>query len=299
MLRSTVLFSFLALLAAPTSSAQSTPAAFDVVSIKLNPNCQAVSGRRAGISPRNLALPCVSLLALIRLAYGNVLVGPGLGARPMEVEGGPGWLDSERYDVLAKSDGSAAGQPVVPMLQTLLEDRFKVKVHKGSKSSAVYILTAINGGPKLQPAKAGSCIEMDLNDIRPPAPPKTGETMPNYCGMGRARSNGSLMVADWYGVSMAELASRMLIGAVDLPVLDQTGLTQRFDVHIEYVPDRHTTSPVSLNGVVTDLPAAATDSMAGPSIFSALEKQLGLKLTPGKAPLDVIIVDHAEKPTAN
>jgi uncharacterized protein (TIGR03435 family) len=216
----------------------------------------------------------------------------------MEVQGGPGWLDTERYDVLAKSEGSAAGQPTAPMVQTLLEERFKVKVHKETKSSAVYILTAANGGPKLQPAKAGSCIEMDLNNLLPPVPPKSGEKMPNYCGMGRARSSGSLMVADWYGVSMAELAGRLLSSAAGLPVVDQTGLTQRFDVHIEFVPD-HITGPVTLNGVVTDLPAAAADPTAGPSIFSALEKQLGLKLTPGEAPLHVIIVDHAEKPTAN
>ncbi len=299
MSRSSVLFSFLILLSAVTSPAQSTPPAFDVASVKLNPNCQTGSGGRFGISPRNLALPCVSLRALIRLAYGDVLVGPGLGARRMEVQGGPSWLDTERYDIFAKSEGSAAGQPAAPMLQTLLEERFKVKVQKETKSSAVYILTVTNGGPKLQPAKAGSCIEMDLNNLRPPAPPKAGETMPNYCGMGRTRSNGSLMVADWYGVSMEELAGRMLISAVDLPVVDQTGLTQRFDVHIEYVPDRHVTGPVTLNGVATDLPPAASDPTAGPSIFSALEKQLGLKLTPGKAPLDVIIVERAEKPTAN
>jgi uncharacterized protein (TIGR03435 family) len=299
MIRPTVLFSFLALLTAPTSPAQSTPPAFDVASVKLNRNCQAGSGGRAGISPRNLALPCVSLRGLIRLAYGDVLVGPGLGARWMNVQGGPGWLDTERYDVLAKSVGSAAGQPVAPMVQTLLEERFKVKVHKETKSSAVYILTAANDGPNLQPAKAGSCIEMDLNNLLPPVPPRSGEKMPNYCGMGGARSSGSLMVADWYGVSMAELAGRLLSSAVDLPVVDQTGLTQRFDVHIEYVPDRHITGSVTLNGVVTNLPAAAADPTAGPSIFSALEKQLGLKLTPGKAPLDVIIVDHAEKPTAN
>ncbi len=299
MIRSTVLFSFLALLTVPTSPAQSTLVAFDVASVKLNPNCQAGSDGRATISPRNLVLPCVSLRALIRLAYGDVLVGSGLGARQIEVQGGPGWLDTERYDVLAKSEVSAAGRSAAPMLQKLLEERFKVKVHKEIKNSAVYILTAANGGPKLQSAKAGSCIEMDLNNIRPPAPPKTGQTIPNYCGMGRARSNGSLMVADWYGVSTAELAGRMLISAVDLPVVDQTGLTQRFDVHIEYVPDRHTTGPVTLNGVVRDLPTVSPDPTAGPSIFSALEKQLGLKLKQGKAPLDVIIVDHAEKPTAN
>jgi uncharacterized protein (TIGR03435 family) len=237
---------------------------------------------------------------MIRLAYGDALVGARMGARRMEVLGGPGWLDTERYDVLAKSEGSAPGQSAAPMLQTLLEEQFKVKVHRESRSSAVYFLTAANGGPKLQPAMPGSCIEMDLSDIRPPAPPKPGEKVTNYCGTGHERTKGSFMVADWYGVSMAELAGRLLSDEADLPVVDQTGLTQRFDIHMEYVPDHHhTPGSVSLNGVVTDLPAAAAEPTAGPSIFSALEKQLGLKLTPGKAPLDVIIVDHAEKPTAN
>jgi uncharacterized protein (TIGR03435 family) len=74
---------------------------------------------------------------LIRLAYGDVLVGPRLGARRMEVQGGPGWLDTEQYQVLAKSESSAAGQPAAPMLQTLLEERFKVRVHKEARNSAV------------------------------------------------------------------------------------------------------------------------------------------------------------------
>jgi uncharacterized protein (TIGR03435 family) len=296
-MRSTFPF-FLILLTAAASPAQSTPPAFDVASVKLNPNCQPGSGGRAAMSPRNLALPCVSLRGLIRLAYGDTWVGPGLGARRIEVEGGPGWLDTERYDVFAKSEG-ATGQSAAPMLQTLLETRFKLKVHREARSSAVYLLTAASGGPKLQPAKAGNCIEMDLNDIRPPAPPKAGETMPSYCGMGRATSKGPLMSADWYGVSMAELAGRMLAGAVDLPVVDRTGLAQRFDVHLEYIPERHIAGAVTLNGAPVDLPAAASDPAAGLSIFSALEKQLGLKLTPGRAPLDVMIVDSAGKPTAN
>jgi len=298
-MRSTVLFAFLALLAAPASPAQSAPPAFDVASVKLNPGCQAGSSGRAGLSPRNLAIPCASLRALIRLAYGDMLIGPGLGARRMEVQGGASWLDTERYEVLAKSEGSAAGQSVAPMLQTLLEERFTVKVHKETRSSAVYLLTVAKDGPRLQPAKPGSCLEMDLNNMQRPAPPAPGETRPLYCGMGRLGSNGSLTLADWNGVSMAELAGRMLTGAVDLPVVDQTGLTQRFDVHLEYVPNRQMTGPVTLNGVATDLPEAASDPAAGPSIFVALEKQLGLKLTPGKAPLDVIIVDHAGKPTEN
>jgi uncharacterized protein (TIGR03435 family) len=294
-MRSSVFVFFL--VTVPASLAQSTPPAFDVASVKLSPNCQPGSGAHAAISARNLALPCVSLRGLIRLAYGDALVGSGLGARRMEVEGGPVWLDTEKYDVFAKSETAAAGQAPAPMLQTLLETRFKLKLHKEARTSAAYILTVAHGGSKLQPAKAGSCIEMDLSNIRHPAPAKPGEAMPNYCGMGRATNKGSLMIADWFGVSMAELAGRMLASAVDLPVVDQTGLTERFDVHVEYVPERHIGGPVTLNGVPADLPPS--DPAAGPSIFSALEKQLGLKLTPGKAPLDVIIVDRAEKPTAN
>jgi len=269
-----------------------------VASVKLNPNCRIGTGR-TGISPRNLALPCVSLRGLIRLAYGEVLVGTGLGARLMEVQGGPGWLDTDRYEILAKSEDNAPAQSAAPMLRTLLEERFKVKVHKEARDSSVYILTVAKGGPKLQPTKEGSCTPMDLNNIQPPTRPKPGESRPRFCGMGGGTQKEGRLVQDWYGVSMAELAGRMLATFVDLPVVDQTRLAERFDVHIEFIPDYRGMGPATLNGVpAPDLPAPSADP-AGPSIFSALEKQLGLKLSPGKAPLDVIIVDHAEKPSAN
>jgi uncharacterized protein (TIGR03435 family) len=299
MARSNVFFYLLALVTAPTSRAQSTPPAFDVASVKPNVNCQGGASGRAGISPRNLALPCVSLRALIRLAYGDMLVDAGLGARRMEAEGGPGWLDTDRYDILAKSEGSTAAQSAAPMLRTLLEERFKVKVHKEARNSSVYILTVAKGGPKLQPTKEGRCTAMDLNNLQPPIPPKPGEPRPRYCGMGEGRGSGPLMVFDWYGVSMAEFAGRMLSNYVELPVVEQTGLTERFDLHIEFAPEYPRSGPVTLNGVRTpDVPASSLDS-TGPSIFSAIEKQLGLNLSRGKAPVDVIMVDHAEKPSAN
>jgi uncharacterized protein (TIGR03435 family) len=272
----TVCLSFAALLTAPAGFAQSNAPrpAFDVTSVKLNTNCQTGGGGRAGISPRNLALPCVSLRALIGVAYGDMLVGAGIGARRMEALGGPGWLDTDRYDILAKSEGNApAGQSAAPMLQTLLEDRFKVKVHKEARDSSVYILTVAKGGAKLQASQDGSCTPLDLSNLGL-EPPKQG-------------------------VTMAELAGRMLSSYVEQPVVDQTGLTGRFDVHIEFVPDYRRSGPVTLNGVVTPDVAAPPADPAGPSIFAALQEQLGLKLAPGKAPLDVLIVDHAEKPSAN
>jgi uncharacterized protein (TIGR03435 family) len=177
MTRWTVFFSLFALLTAPASRAQSTSPAFDVASVKVNPNCQFGTGR-AAISPRNLALPCVSLRALIRIAYGDMLVAGGFGARRMEVQGGPGWLDTERYDVLAKSEGTTV-QSAAPMLQTLIEERFKVKVHKEARDTSVYTLTVAHGGPKLQPTKEGSCIPIDLNNL--PTPHKPGEPVPRHC----------------------------------------------------------------------------------------------------------------------
>ena len=273
--------------------------AFDVASVKLDANCQTGNGRPA-ISARNLNLPCVTLRGLIRLAYGDMLVGANLGSRRMEVVGGPSWLDSDNYDIAAKSQGDeSTAQSVATMLQVLLEDRFKVKVHKEARDSSVYTLTVAKGGSKLRPAKEGSCTPLDLNDLSSTRP-KPGEAAPRYCGLGgQIKMSGSLLVTDWYGVSMPELAGRMLAGNVDLPVVDRTELAGRFDVHIEFVRDNTMSRPIQLNGETRpELPSPPADP-SGPSIFAALEEQLGLKLTRGKAPLDVILVDHAEKPTAN
>jgi uncharacterized protein (TIGR03435 family) len=286
-----------ALLTASSAHAQTAPPAFDVASVKPNPNCQTGSGR-AAISPRNLALPCVPLRALIRLAYGDMLSGTGLGPGMMQVEGGPGWIDTDRFDLLAKSDDSAGGQSAVLMLRTLLEERFHVKVHKEARESSVYTLTVAKGGSKLEPTKEGSCTEMDLNNLQQAARPKPGEAMPRICGTGGGKSKDGAMSFDYYGVTMSELGSRILRGYADRPVLDTTGLTGRFDIHLEFVPDKRPPGPAVLNGAAAP-ELAATEPEAGRSLFTALEKQLGLKLSPGKAPLEVIIVDHAEKPSAN
>jgi uncharacterized protein (TIGR03435 family) len=98
---------------------------------------------------------------------------------------------------------------------------------------------------------------------------------------------------------MAEYAGRMLSTYVDRPVIDKTGLAGRFDAHLEFAPDIPAPGTVLLNGAqVPDLPAPPIDP-AGPSIFTALEEQLGLKLTRAKDPLEVIVIDHAERPSAN
>jgi uncharacterized protein (TIGR03435 family) len=288
-----------AIRAQPPQVAPSTAAApaFEVASVKLSTNCDS-GGGRSGQSPVSFNLPCVSLRGLIRVAY-SVQAGANFPSRRVDVLGGPGWLDTDRYDIFAKAAASANASPAEmmgPMLQTLLEERFKVKVHKEARDAPVYELTVAKNNPKLQPSKEGSCVPMDLNNL--PQNVKPGDPMPKFCGGGGGKLMDGGLIQDWYGVSMAELAGRMLPSYVDRPVIDKTGLTGRFDVHLEFAPDNamSRTGAVRLNGV--DSPAPSTDTTE-PSIFTALQEQLGLKLSPAKGSVEVIAVDHAEKPSAN
>lgn len=286
------------LLIAPHCRAQSTPAppAFDVASIKLNTKCD--SGGLNGMSPGRLDLPCMSLRALIRMAYGNMIVAGGFNSRRLEVLGGPGWLDSERYDIAAKAEGNPSQADLLgPMLRSLLEDRFQVKAHKEPRDTAVYLLTVVRNNPKLQPIQEGSCVPMDLNNL-PRTAIAAGGPMPRFCGGGKGSGRDGKIVQDWTGVTMAELAGRMLSNFVDHPVVDMTGLAGRFDIHLEFVPDNSLSGPSRLNGIAQPSPPSSAETV-GPSIFNALQEQLGLKLSAGRSSLDVIVVDRAEKPSAN
>ncbi len=287
-------------LVAARVQAQSTPqrAAFEVASIKLNKNCGA-GAVLPRISPGGITLPCLSVRILIRLAY-SAFNGADLNARLMQVLNGPGWIDTDRYDISAKPEAKASAAEMAPMLQTLLEDRFNLKVHKEPRDTPVYELTVAEQNPKLRPSKDGDCIPIDLTNLSG-ARPKPGDPAPNYCGGGRMRMSGDVMSADWDGITMAELAGRMLPAYVDRPVVDRTGLTGRFNVHLEFVPPRPV-GPIFLNGQEMPAPAPGAEAPAepsGPSIFTALQKQLGLRLSPGKDPLDVIVVDRVERPSEN
>jgi uncharacterized protein (TIGR03435 family) len=98
---------------------------------------------------------------------------------------------------------------------------------------------------------------------------------------------------------MDEYADRMISSLVDRTVIDRTGLLGRFDIHLEFVRENAMSRTTRLNGVDTPVSPVPSNDGAGPSIFSALEKQLGLRLSPARRPLEVIVVDHAEKPSDN
>jgi uncharacterized protein (TIGR03435 family) len=179
-----------------------------------------------------------------------------------------------------------------PMLRALLEDRFKLRVHREPKEVPVYFLTLAKNGPKLEAIKEGSCVPIDANHI--PAPIATpGQPLPNYCGP-RFQLRGLTATLTSQGVTMEQFSGVPLSRMVGRPVIDKTGLASgRYDFQIdfEYAPR---SGPSSDPGAPE--PPAASEA---PSIFEVLQAKLGLKLEPGKGPGETLVIDHVERPTEN
>jgi uncharacterized protein (TIGR03435 family) len=269
-------------------------AAFEVTSAKLNKNCDGHSARPV-LSPGTFHLPCVSVRSLITGAYG-AFSGENLKARATEIVGGPSWIDSERYDVDGKPESKATmGEMVGPMLQSLLEDRFQLKLHKEGRETSVFFLTVSEPNASLRQSKPGDCVPVDLFAISAGVQPSPEK----QCGgmRGSVSSKGGGMALDFFGITMDEFSGRMLGDFAGRPVIDKTGLAGRFDFHLEFSP-QPPTGPVMLNGQPAVLPPSSPMD-SGESIFSALPKQLGLKLTAGKAPIDVLVIDRVERPSEN
>jgi uncharacterized protein (TIGR03435 family) len=258
---------------------------FEVASIKRNPACPTPN--KAVPTPGRVMLECSTLQMLIQAAYGMFANGTTRDARLLEVSGAPGWVQTEFYDVSAKAEGNPRIEQMIgPMMQALLEERFKLKLHRATKEAAVYDLTVAKGGPKLEKMKEGSCVVQDLNHMPKPAP---GETPPVYCGSQTLQRKGPLMVMIAHGMTMDGFAAERLPRMAGRPVVDKTGLAGRFDFQLEWALDNP-----ELSGRGGDAPESA-----GPTIFAALQQQLGLKLEPAKGSVDILVVDHVEKPTEN
>jgi uncharacterized protein (TIGR03435 family) len=230
---------------------------------------------------------------IIRMAYGGLDPATVL---LFEVYDGPSWLDSERYDLAAKAEGGpSSGVLTGPMLRTLLEERLKLRAYMESRDAQVFELTVLGSSPNLHSSKEGSCTPTDPYVL--PAIPQ--DASQRYCGWGRSRAgpNGTT-IADWYGISIAEFAIHLFPQA-GRPVIDRTDLRGRFDIHLEYSPEFPLAAGVvQLNGEPTQLPAAAQDS-SGPSVFGALQQQLGMKLVPAKGKKQVLVIDSVERRSEN
>jgi uncharacterized protein (TIGR03435 family) len=263
---------------------------FEVASIK---PCQAEdassgrNGRGAGapiVTPGRLRLTCYTLELLIRQAYSVYADGHyhhfGPGEFRIKVENLPAGNNSSAYTIDAKADGPAGQETLMgPMLQALLEDRFRLKVHRETKEVPTYDLVVAKNGPKLKPFD-GTCTPIDWS--RPPqdAPPPKGAA---DC-RNSASGTRSHWTATWHGIGIDDFIVAAFGGAVSgRPVINKTGLGGLFDIHLEFARED-----------ILDAPDAA------PSIFDALPEQLGLKLVPSTGPAGVsLVIDHVEKPSEN
>ena len=264
---------------------------FEVASIRRNLNCGNRRGGRTPGSPGRVTQECMTIAGLVMTAYGVWVNGVTYSSRVPDVTGGPDWIRSETYDIVAKAEGDAPfPQMAGPMLQALLEDRFKLKIHRETKEVPVYFLSVAKDGHKLQPTREGSCVPIDSN--RPPAQNAApGQPRPIYCGPGY-RIKDSTMTVMSHGGTIEQLTDALLSHMLERPVIDKTGLSGQYDfqAEFEYYP----------NSGVGDAGASGPD--AGPqaaSIFKVFQDKLGLKLEPGRGLIDIIVIDHVERPTAN
>jgi uncharacterized protein (TIGR03435 family) len=221
-----------------------------------------------------------------------MLVTDAFDVRPSQVSG-PSWMNGERFDITAKIPKGSSEEQVLVMEQNLLAERFKLTFHRETKEMPLYELVVGKSEPKFKEAakdaaaKNDDPLPKDKND-RPAAYERTTH------GYRMMTSNGQVKLhAD--GETMQELA-QSLWNAAGRPVIDATGLAGEYEFTLTFAADIPGTRPASPPSSV----ASAPDGDAGPSLFSAVQDQLGLKLESKKGPVDTIVIDHLEKePTGN
>ncbi len=232
---------------------------FEVATIK--PSRPDQQGKGITMRGRQLATLNTSLSDLIAFSY---------GVHARQITNGPEWLEKDKYDLTAKPDGE--GQPnekqLKTMIQKLLADRFKLSFHPDKKELQVYALIVGKTGAKL--TRSGG----DPNGL------------PGLF----FRGLGNLPVQN---ATMADLAGVMQGAVLDRPVVDQTGISGRYDFTLTWTPDES-----QFGGLGVKVPPPP-DNATAPGLFEAIQEQLGLKLESTKAPVEILVVDRAEKPTEN
>jgi len=271
--------------------AQTKPATpkFEVASVKrcnLDDPPAGQRGARGGGGLGDSGLfrtPCVPLQSLIRMAYIHYADGRALPEgsmlKEMPVQGLPDWTGSDRYTIEAKpASPQTLGMMAGPMLQALLEDRFKLKLHHESKEVPVYALVVAKGGSRLQPTKPEGCTPVDPQGPRPQIVP--GQPLP--CGFVDGDETGIRYV----GATVATMLRELPLGR---EVVDKTGLTGLYDYHLDVVVGAPGSLPRPDDPGYSDMIATVT---------SALQK-LGLRVESAKGSAEFVVVDHIERPSEN
>jgi len=201
----------------------------------------------------------------------NTLIAAAYNRNPRMISKSPGWADSERYDILAKTPGNVRPnlEEQMAMLRKLLAERFKLAFHRERRELPIFALTVARSGLKLKESAAPP-------ESFPEGPPPLIFVVSPVVIRLPARC-----------ATVAELAWVMQRSALDHPVVDRTGLSARYDFDLEFTPDE-----TVFGGAL----GKGTDESTKPGLFGALQEQLGLKVAATKGPVDVMIVDRVERP---
>jgi uncharacterized protein (TIGR03435 family) len=254
----------LILAAVVTGLLAQTPAVrkeFDVVSVKPSAPDEHNSFMFQSLPGGTIRMAGVPLRMMIMEAY---------GVKAFQISGGPDWIRTGRWDVLAKGEGFQGRIPREQenlMVRSMMADRFQLKVHSETKEMPVYALVVEKSGSKLVP--------------------HTGTEQQFRFG------NGSLIVKKGAAAALAAWLSRQL-GRV---VIDKTDLKGEYDYKLEWTPDPGEGGAESI-GLPPEAPTPHVDT-TGPSIFTAIQEQLGLRLVSQKGPVEMIVIDGVERPSAN
>jgi uncharacterized protein (TIGR03435 family) len=191
----------------------------------------------------------------------------------------PSWTIDERYDIDARTAGPASEEQILAALRELLKERFQFQEHRAVKEEPVYFLTIAKGGIKMP---TGNCVPVKKD-------------LPNECYS--RTDQGLVTTIDWRGVRMSDpdgVAYRTLSGHFsgmnNRVILDRTGLTGTYEVHLQWERE----PPAIPAGDTT-----AQTTLHAPSLFDAMEKQLGLRLESGRGPVEYLVVDRVERPSQN
>src|SRR5262245_55395095 len=275
-----------------------TKPSFEVASIRANRSTSESFGPpvRMLAGGRTIADPA-TVIDILRSAYRLI---PAWPLESWQISGGPAWISSNRFNIDAKAATDATPQQLRLMVQSLLEDRFKLKSHWETRVLPVYELSVAKSVVRVQKSKIPNCSRPNAADPDPNEPliPRgPGEIVAASCGnilVGAsnkgAGAEGNLVAT---GIDMSMFAN-FLTSFLGRTVINKTGFTQTFDPQVVFNP-----TDAALAGFGDDINEPPTAELAGGSIFTALQEQLGLKLESSRGPVQVLVIDSLQKPSEN
>ena len=287
--------------------------AFEVASIKPCSSGDGGGGGRGGgggftTSPGRVSIQCMNVADIIYRAYVQFgdppPVNPAVAVSDI-VQKGRAWVYSDRYTIEAKATGTPPRTTMMgAMLRTLLEDRLQLKIHHDAKEVPAYALTVAKDGFKLQPVGEGSCTPRDPNYaggsvlkdghvFRVGAADGEKPLCSGNVGRGPNETN---LTYDATGQALDEVSRTLARLILQRPVIDRTGIKGQFSFRVAFAPDESTPGVARPPWTSTTDPS---DPSGGPSIFTAFEQQLGLKLQPTKGPQGFFVIDRVERPSPN